>query len=156
MNELVKIKSEQIVSTPKSEMISMVDAYIENLSINGGNPAEDLVRCSKYMFLLEELDKRLREYAMREASSYDNQEMDIMGNKVKVIETSIKHDFTSTQSWSNQKKVVDEATKKLKEIEAFAKTLKSKTTIVDEETGETHEFYPPVRTSSSTVRVTIN
>jgi hypothetical protein len=156
MNELVKIKSEQIVSTPKSEMISMVDSYIENLSINGGNPAEDLVRCSKYMFLLEELDKRLRGYAATEASAYDNQEMDIMGNKVKVIESSVKYDFASTKSWKEQKRLVDEATKKLKDIESFAKTLKSKTTIVDEETGESHEFYPPVRTSSTTVRVTIN
>jgi hypothetical protein len=51
--------------------------------------------------------------------------------------------------------VVDLETKKLKEIEAMAKSLKGKLVVVDEETGETKEFYPPVKTSSTSIRVTI-
>lgn len=155
MNELVKINSEAVIATPKSEMIAMVDNYIEKLSIEGGNPSEDLVRCAKYMFLLEELEKRLREYSANELRNHDNNEMDILGNKAKLVETGIKFDFTASKSWVEQKKIVDEASKKLKDIEAFTKSLKSKTTVVDEETGESYEFYPPAKSSSTTVRVTI-
>lgn len=155
MNELVKIKSEKVISIQKPEMMSMVDSYIEKLSIEGGNPSEDLVRCAKYIFLLEELQKRLREYSANEVRNHDNQEMDIMGNKIKLIESSIKYDYSVNKSWVEQKQIVDEASDKLKEIETFAKGLKSKTTIVDEETGEAYEFYPPPRSSSTTVRVTI-
>jgi hypothetical protein len=155
MNELVKIKSEKVISIQKSEMMSMVDSYIEKLSIEGGNPSEDLVRCAKYIFLLEELQKRLREYSANEVKNHDNQEMDIMGNKVKLIQSSIKYDYSVNKSWVEQKQIVDEASNKLKDIETFTKGLRAKTTIVDEQTGEAYEFYPPPRSSVTSVRVTI-
>lgn len=154
MNEIIKTGG-QFISSQKADMVSMVDAYIENLSINGGNPTKDLILCTKYLFLATELDKRVREYALKELRTFDYAEYSLDGSVAKEVEVGIKYDFSATKAWVEQKKIVDEATAKLKEIEAFLKPMKAKTTIVDEETGETHEFFPPVRTSSQGVRVTI-
>lgn len=105
--------------------------------------------------MLEELEKGLKDYAISELNSFDKQEAEILGTSLKVIETGVKNDYSATPSWLSQKEIVDLETKKLKEIEAMAKSLKGKLVVVDEETGETREFYPPVKTSSTSVRVTI-
>jgi len=37
-------------------------------------------------------------------------------------------------------------------VEAFCKALKSKSTILDEETGELADFYPPSKSSTTTIK----
>ncbi len=155
MNELVKLKDSPILSADKAGMIAMVDTYLEDLAINGGEPLKDLALCRKYIFILEELEKGLRGYAMNELRNCDREENELLGATLKIVESAPKFDFSSTDSWSEQKKKVDAESKKLKDVEAFIKTLKSKTTIVDEETGETHEFFPAAKSSSTTIRVTL-
>lgn len=155
MNELVKLKDSPILSADKAGMVAMVDTYLEDLAINGGEPLKDLALCRKFIFLLEELEKGLKDYAIKELGNYDREESEILGATIKVVEAAPKFDFSATSSWAEQKKVVEAESKKLKEVEAFIKTLKSKTTVVDEETGETHEFFPAAKSSSTTIRVTL-
>jgi hypothetical protein len=155
MNELVKLKDSPILSADKAGMVVMVDTYLEDLAMNGGEPLKDLALCRKFIFLLEELEKGLKEYAIAELRGYDREENEVLGATLKVVEAAPKFDFSATGSWSEQKKIVESESKKLKEVEAFIKTLKSKTTIVDEETGETHEFFPAAKSSSTTIRVTL-
>lgn len=155
MNELALLKTNPIVSADKEGLSSMVSSYIQDLAFNGGEPLNDLAICRKYIYVLEELEKGLKDYAISELNSFDKQEAEILGASLKVIETGVKNDYSATPSWLFQKEVVDLETKKLKEIEAMAKSLKGKLVVVDEETGETKEFYPPVKTSSTSIRVTI-
>ena len=155
MNELVKLKDSPILSADKAGMVAMVDTYLEDLAMNGGEPLKDLALCRKFIFLLEELEKGLKEYAIAELRGYDREENEVLGATLKVVEAAPKFDFSATGSWSEQKKIVESESKKLKEVEAFIKTLKSKTTIVDEETGETHEFFPAAKSRSTTIRVTL-
>lgn len=155
MNELALLKTNPIVSADKEGLSSMVSSYIQELAFNGGEPLNDLAICRKYIYVLEELEKGLKDYAISELNSFDKQEAEILGASLKVIETGVKNDYSATPSWLSQKEVVDLETRKLKEIEAMAKSLKGKLVVVDEETGETKEFYPPVKTSSTSIRVTI-
>lgn len=155
MNELVKLKDSPILSADKVGMVAMVDTYLEDLAMNGGEPLKDLALCRKFIFLLEELEKGLKDYAINELRGYDKEENEILGATLKVVEAAPRFDFSATGAWSEQKKIVDAESKKLKEVEAFIKTLKSKTTVVDEETGETHEFFPAAKSSSTTIRVTL-
>ena len=96
------------------------------------------------------------EFAITELDSYDRSEIEALGSTAKKVESGVEWDCSASSAWAEQKKRVEAETKKLKDIEAFTKTLKEKTTIVDEETGETTEFYPAVKSSSTTVRVTIS
>jgi hypothetical protein len=106
--------------------------------------------------LLEELEKGLKDFAIKELEAYDRNETDVLGTTVKSVEAGVKWDYSSSKAWEEQKAKVDAESKRLKEIEAFTKTLKSKTTVVDEETGEAVDFYPPVKTSSTSIRVTLS
>lgn len=156
MNELATLKSSTIVSADKREMTNIVSRYLEDIAHNGGEPLKDLALCRKYIFLLEELEKGLKDFAINELETYDRNETNVLGTTVKAVEAGVKWDFSASTAWSNQKARVDAETKRLKDIEAFAKTLKSKTTVVDEETGEAVEYYPPAKSSSTSIRVTLS
>lgn len=156
MNELATLKKSTIVSADKREMTNIVSQYLEDMAYNGGEPLKDLALCRKYIFLLEELEKGLKDFAITELETYDRNEADVLGATVKAVEAGVKYDFSESKAWVEQKSRVDAESKKLKDIEVFAKTLKSKTTLVDEETGETVEYFPPVKSSSTSIRVTIS
>lgn len=156
MSELATLKKSTIVSADKREMTNIVSQYLEDMAYNGGEPLKDLALCRKYIFLLEELEKGLKDFAITELETYDRNETDVLGTTVKAVEAGVKYDFSATQAWAKQKVLVDTESKKLKEIEAFVKTLKSKTTVVDEETGEAVEYFPPTKTSSTSIRVTLS
>ncbi len=155
MNELTQLRTSPIVSADRGELSSMVSSYLKELAINGGEPLNDLALCRKYIFVLEELEKGLKDYAISELNNFDKQEAEILGATLKVVEAGVKNDYSGTLPWVNQKGIVDIETAKLKEIEAMTKALKGKMTIVDEQTGETSEFYPPVKTSTTSIRITI-
>lgn len=156
MNELATLKKSTIVSADKREMTNIVSQYLEDMAYNGGEPLKDLALCRKYIFLLEELEKGLKDFAITELETYDRNEADVLGATVKSVEAGVKWDFSESKAWAEQKARVDAEAKRLKDIETFAKTLKSKTTLVDEETGETMEYFPPVKSSSTSIRVTLS
>ena len=52
-------------------------------------------------------------------------------------------------------KRIDELKEKQKEVEKFCKGIKNKTITVDEETGESFEFYPPAKSSTTSIKKTI-
>jgi hypothetical protein len=156
MFELATLKKTTIVSANKEEMTNIVSRYLEDIAHNGGEPLKDLALCRKYIFLLEELENGLKDFAITELESYDRNETDVLGTTVKAVEAGVKYDFSESKAWSEQKIRVDAEAKKLKEIEAFAKSVKSKTTTVNQETGEILDYYPPVKTSSTSIRVTLS
>lgn len=155
MSDIIKLDNTPVYSANKAQMVDMVSSYLEKVAFEGGNPLKDIAICRKYIFLLEELEKGLREYAMQELSTFDKEETELLDVSLKKVETPARFDFSANKNWVSQKKVVDDANVKLKEIEALAKTLKSKTSILDEETGEVIEMFPPAKSSSSTIRVSL-
>lgn len=154
MSEIAQLKQSPIFSATKAESIGMVNGYLEDLAFNGGDPLKDLVLCRKYIFVLEEIEKGLKGFAMSELEKFDNNETDLLSSTLKAVESGVKYDFSGSSAWVAQKAVVDKATAKLKEIETFAKACKEKTIVVDSESGEIHEYFPPSKSSSTSIRFT--
>jgi hypothetical protein len=155
MNEISKFKSSPIVEADKQGLSEMVSSYLKELAFNGGEPLNDLALIRKYIFLLEELEKGIKDYVIKELEKEDNSEALILGTSMKIVESGVKYDYSASKPWLEQKAKIDEETKKLKDIEGIAKSLKSKMTVVDEITGETYEYFPPSKSSSTSIRVSI-
>lgn len=155
MQEIVQLKKSPIFESNKAQLMAVVDQYAQEIAFNGGDPLKDLVLCRKFSFLLEKMEDALKGAVIRELSNHDNSETTLMDCSIKEVESGVKYDFTNSEAWVVQKKIVDEATAKLKEIEAFAKGCRSETTILDEDTGEMIKYYPPVKTSTTSLRVTL-
>lgn len=154
MSEIAQLKESSIFSATKAESIGMVNSYLEDLAFNGGDPLKDLVLCRKYIFVLEEIEKGLKGFVVPELEKFDNSEADLLNSTIKIVESGVKYDFSASTAWVAQKAIVDKATAKLKEIEAFAKACKEKTTVVDSDSGEINEYFPPSKTSSTSIRFT--
>ena len=92
---------------------------------------------------------------MSELKSHDGSEAEMYDSVLKEVESGVKYDFSATSAWVAQKKKVEEEACKLKEIEAFIKGCKAKTTIVDDQTGEVSEYFPASKTSSTSIRITL-
>lgn len=155
MNELAELKKTIIVESNKEQMINIVSSYLESLAFDGGEPLNDLALCRKYIFLLQEIEKGLIPYAINELSKFDRKESSVNNVDLKVVEAGAKSDYSNSIAWVKQKAVVEKENDKLKQIESFAKGLRERAQLLDEETGELVEYFPPTRTSSTTVRATI-
>lgn len=155
MNELAELKKTAIVESNKEQMINIVSSYLEGLAFDGGEPLNDLALCRKYIFLLQEIEKGLIPYAITELSKFDRKESSVNNVDLKIVEAGAKSDYSNSTAWVKQKAVVEKENDKLKQIESFAKGLRERAQVLDEETGELVEYFPPTRTSSTTVRATI-
>lgn len=71
-------------------------------------------------------------------------------------QVGVKYDFSNCghYHYNQYAKTINETKEEMKQIETFLKSLKSKTSIVDEESGEVFELNPPIKTGSTTVQLT--
>lgn len=155
MNELVRLEQSNLVKeTAKEGLDNIVNSYLERISLEGGDVEGDYALCEKYIYMLSEMKAGLKAFVEAEANKYENGTVSKFGVSMQAVDTT-RYDFSSNEKWVAQKKAVDEESKKLKDIEAFAKTIKSSVSIVDEDTGEVIQYHPPVRKSNRTIRATI-
>lgn len=153
--ELLSIKENPVVFADKASITGIVDNYIEDIAFNGGDVLKDWAVCEKYALLIKQMQEKLKPYVIKELSNYDRREGVALYTDLKVVSTPTKYDFSDNEAWLKQKQVVDSETAKLKDIETFIKSLREKTSIVNEETGEVTDFYPVTGVSGETIRSTI-
>jgi hypothetical protein len=155
MQEIAVLKQNVVVSSSKDDITALVDNYIKDIAINGGDVLKDWVACEKYMFLLKQLQEGLKPFVMNDLQTHDNRESDLLGVKMKVVNTPAKYDYSGNKVWEDLAQKIEKHKDQLKYVETFIKSLKGATTIVDEETGEAFKYYPPAKSSSETVRTSM-
>lgn len=106
---------------------------------------------------IEEIDKKTKESQLRELAKYPKGPNDIYGFKVEQMEVGTKYDYESTgdEQWKMHKQLADASIKGQKDREAFLRTLKDVITIVDVSTGEVNTIYPPVKSSTTSLKFTM-
>lgn len=139
----------------KAQINHLVHLITENISLNGGEVIKTLALASKYQHLFAELEKNLKELGVNELYKYDKSRFEAHNVEMQVAEVGTKYDYSATKKWVELQDQIDEIKAKQKQVEAMCKSLKSKTITVDEETGETLEFYPPVKSSTTSIKRTI-
>ena len=77
------------------------------------------------------------------------------GITFKIKETGVKYDYSNTSLWVLHNQKITELKEESKSIEAQLKSMTKKTTQVDDETGEIFELYPPIKTSKTSIEITI-
>lgn len=155
MSELLILKDTNLINSDKESILAIVDNYIEDVAHNGGDVLKDWTMCEKYGLLIEKIKESLKPYIIDEVHKYDRSEADMYNCNFKVVEAGIKYDFSNNPAWIKQKRIVDEETNKLKNIETFIKSLTSEASTLDETTGEITHYYPVTKTGKETIRTTI-
>lgn len=78
-----------------------------------------------------------------------------LGATVAAMEGGVKYDYSNTKEWVALQEQIDDLLDYRKTLEENLRSLKEKIVIVDEETGEAFERFPPIKTSKSTYSITL-
>jgi len=148
-NELMAVDG-QILELNKKEIAQMAENFMVNAdSINTVKLAAQL---AKFTLLSSEMDKHLKEHLFVDLRQNKDGKLSAYGVDFSEMEGGVKYDYSETESWCKLQFEIDRLKDKQKEVEAFCKALKSKTTTLDEESGELADYYPPSKSSTTTIK----
>lgn len=144
-----------IVGLSKVAIKQASDAII--LQINEGelNPLDVKLKLKALEALIKEMSEILDPLARKEAETYGQKSFEKYGAKIELAETGTSYDFTWCNDYelnilNSQKTELD---LKIKEREKFLKALSKSMTVVHEDTGEIITINPPVKKSTSSVKI---
>jgi hypothetical protein len=130
---------------------TFIQSVVEPIE-NGFEDALDvLIKIKHWQKTFEQIIPLIESKAISEAEKFGEKTFQKLGFEITIKEVGTKWNFEKT----NDKALFrfHESSEKLKneikEREAFLKTLKQKTTFVDEETGEVLEIFPPYKISKT-------
>lgn len=159
MNEIpnTAIGVTRMLPTTQTQIDVFSDGVIQSVKEGEANPLEVLVMCKAFEKANERILKEIRDNFIIEANKYPEKSFEFNGAKLTKAEVGTKYDYTHCNDsvYNDRKKIVDEATKQLKEREEFLKSLKEPITVVDEGSGEVITIRPPLKTSTSSLTVSI-
>lgn len=119
------------------------------------NPLELLVLLRALEKTSETVIDCIRENINSAAGKFSEREIEMFGAKLEKSEVGVKYDYASTGDaiWEQRDAGVNAAESLRKEREAFLRTLRQPMTVVDESTGEVTQIKPPIKRSTSFVKV---
>lgn len=104
---------------------------------------------------LKSYAESIHEEAMTEFEDYGEKDVELYGRKISKFEAGVKYDFSSCghpdiEKWES---AMAKDKDHLDNLKKMIKTLKKKTVIVDDETGETYEVNPPIKSSTTKLKI---
>jgi len=148
--ENLHIKS--LTDATKSELNDLASILLE---VSEGRELDLYIFAKKIEYLSKVIQEVSNEYALSEAEKM--KEKSLYNSKIKVKDTGVRYNFSEcgytpyNNLLSDKKQIETE----LKGMETLLKSINKKTTIVDEQSGEILEVKPPVRTSGTSIVLTI-
>lgn len=142
----------------RKEAIDKTAAEITSI-INSGeaNPLLILGNIKSWEKVFEKVKEAVIRAAISEAEKYPEKEVSIYGIKFEKTEAGVSYDYKSCghTKYNEICNQIEELTVKKKELEKTLITIKSPTTIVDNDSGEIMTITPPVKRSTETIKVTL-
>jgi hypothetical protein len=119
------------------------------------NPLELLVLLRALEKTSETVIDCIRENINSEASKFGEREIEMFGARLEKSEVGTKYDYASSGDviWEQRDSAVKSAESLRKERETFLRALREPMTAVNEDTGEVFTIRPPMKRSTSFVKV---
>lgn len=152
-NSLINFETGKLLDTSKKEISEIADKIVNEVDFI--DVTKFSAELAKFKLLADELEKKFKDHLLTDIRKYSGSKMTAFGIEFSEMEGGIKYDYTQTESWNIIQEQIEKLKEKQKGIEAFCRSIKSKTTTVDEETGELSDFYPPVKSSTTTIKKVI-
>lgn len=137
---------------------AMADRVIEACEQGSINPLDAYLLTKSMENTVKLIQEGIKEYAMYEADKFGEKEFTHRNCKVQIKEVGSKTDYSVCEDpyYNDLVKQQEELKTKLKEREAFLKTVKGEMNICDENTGgETVTIKPAIKSSTTGLAVTI-
>ena len=142
----------------KKTVSDVADAIMSEYQSARINPLDFLGKLEFMSQSLEQAISQIREEIVGELEKYGTEaKVGVVrsGITFKLKENGVKYDYSNSQLWQVKNAELNVVKEDVKSLEAQLKALKGKQTIVDEQTGECYENYPPIKSSKTSVEISI-
>lgn len=151
------IGAARMLPTTQTQIDVFSDQVIESVRQGEANPIEVLVIMKAFEKAQERILKEIREHFVNEASKYPENAFDFNGAKIEKAEVGTKYNYSICNDpiYKRRLEISEQAKEQLKEREDFLKSLKEPLKYIDEDTGEVIRIIPPLKTSTTSLKVSI-
>jgi len=152
------ITFEHLIDAKKSNIQTAVKTIADEVTAGNYDSLKGLILAIKGKALFSDLEAALRPLANKDYLDKLDKNYSIHDVKVEQAATKTEYDFSVCKDPVFDKLLMDAnaAKEKLDERKAFLKGIKTKLTLVDEETGEVSTIYPPNKLQSDGLKITMS
>lgn len=146
-------------SLSKERVSTIVAHYTDTLKDGHVNVLEALAQLEFLSQVIEKLKATARELSVDEIARYGNEAKTgvvMHGVTLKLKEAGTKYTYNHNQLWNTIKEKEDGIAQQRKDLEAMLKTITKPTTFVNQDTGEVHDLRPALKTSTTTIEVSLS
>jgi len=143
----------KILDLSKKEITQMAEAMMVNA--DSINVIKLAAQSAKFQHLASEIDKNIKEHLFSDLRKFEGSKTTAYGIDFSEMEGGVKYDYSNTERWCNLQYEIDRLKFKQKEIEEFCRALKQKVSLFNEDTGELTDYYPPSKSSTTTIKKVI-
>lgn len=158
-NHPIEIDDAVMYALPsKEKALEIVNRLVNGVNDGSIAPLQLLVKLKFCEQIIDATLEQIRTACIDEASKYQKgEDIRMLGAELKVKEAGVKYDFSGCNDpiYTSYETIINTNKELLKSRSTLLKSIKTKTTIVDEETGETFELNPPSKKSTTVVEVRI-
>lgn len=163
MEQQLEMKATSVLSlfeTTKEQRLSFVLSVVDQLQSGNADP----LKVHLHVKMMEETVKLLnantlyKSAVLEAAEKYGEKSFQVNNAKVEIKEVGVKYDFSKCEDILLNKLYVDQerVDAEIKKRETMLKSVDGKGMIVvDQESGETFTVYPPAKSSTTSVAITL-
>lgn len=143
------------VDLSKASVRTVADQLIE--LAEQGNPLEVKLKLKAMSEAIDEACKKVDKMARDEAEKHGGKTFDYLGCNIQLIEAGTKYDFSNCGDIELEQMLAEQSAleARIKARKEIVKNIKGKMILVNESTGESYEVVPPVKSSTSTIKITL-
>lgn len=150
MESNIELVGHNVADLSKKAITSFASEIVEKST----DPIKQLAVVAKVQHLCKELELGFKKVCLSEIQNFEGQKTFVQGVELSQAEVGTKYDYSSSPIWNELESQIVELKSKQKEHEDFLKALKSKTQILTDD-GEVIELFPPAKSSSTSIKLTI-
>lgn len=147
----------RVLPSTKDEIRNFAQRLRNELDGGTVNPLE-LVRLNKSIeAVFKDIKTELDALALAEAEKYGAKTFEAFGMKITVGENGTSYDYDNCQDpkYIDLKTRLDQLQQKIKDRQEFLKAIKAPETLIDEETGDVCVVNPPIKKSTTGLKISL-
>jgi len=159
MHELPTTANEvlSLMANTSTEIDLFSDQVIESVKNGEVDPLKVLVQMKALEKASGRITKEIKDNCMNAADKYPGNSFEFMGNTIQKLDVHTEYDFKACEDseWFRLDNLITDLKSKQKVRERFLRSLGEPTTILDESSGEITKIYPPIKKTTTGLKLTI-
>jgi len=147
----------EMFGTSKQQINLFASKVINEVEAGNIDPLKVKVLCKTLSEIADKIDKGTKDNQKTAAALYGEKPFEFMGAELHLTSTYTAYDYSNCGDsvWNDYDKTIRDASFHKKQQEDFLKTLKAPIQVLNDETGEVETLFPPVKSVTDGVKVTI-